>query len=509
MADNTPTTGEKTGAQPAMMPKGLYGPFPCAPGESSINTPATLIYPPMFGGSGAAGQGFAPFEPPMPGTLEHFRRMKHTPTIAIGLSVPTARTIANEWSYKKRDKDVPDDHVEMLKRWFKPKRPQIIRDGLAALWAGYSTFEKVYTLVSPASLGLDGGDKWFLPELKPLRVEYTNFLTDNAMKQIVGLRNSPPYGDGTVDLGLDKSFWYTFGGESGDPYGKSLLENLREVWSEADQVRKKISRYINKVSGVLCTIHYPDGVSKDADGVDTPNFKLAKTLAAAAAEGRSLIFQNRFASFIADPANIKPSDLDKALAAAGKAEWVVSFLDPGGTDHSGGFKELLQYYDVLMVRGLLQPERSLLESQGSGSRADSMTHGELGVLFPEVLINDFVLNFNKHVIDDILEINVGPDARGSIYAEPDPISDDEYDAKLKTLHAMLQNPDSSAAVGERIDVDQLADDLGVPILEEMRGKKLDMLSQILPSALGLPNNAPKPGRNGNTNGNAPAGRAGY
>lgn len=447
----------------------------------------------------SAGEGFAPFDPPPAGTFDVYRKIQRTPTPAVTMSVIKAR--ANKpFKWETRDEDVPKERVQILKNWFAPLREAMMDDILFALDYGFAPFETLWDVIDPATIGVKGQSKWILPTLKPLRVDYTTFLFQKGVG-IVGLRNKPPK-SAEVDLTLDKCFWYTFGGEAGDPYGSPLYENIREVWSEAEQIRKKVSRYINKISGVIGQIHYPDGTSKDQAGADRPNFMLAQALAEAASNGKWLVMQNRFSSFLADPGQITPATLELALATAGKGEWVVSFVDPGGADHSSGFKELLMYYDVLMVRGLLQLERGLLESQKSGSRADSQMHGATGELFPDRLAEKIFGVLNNRLVNDTIELNWGKSERGSIFIIPEPTEDSVYDAKLKSFHAIMQNPTMSEPVGERIDFDILMDDLGVPVLESKRGKPLDLLP-VMPPAAPRPaatNRMKTPSSNGNGNG---------
>jgi hypothetical protein len=514
-----PNLNQQTGAQPPVVRRGnaVWGMW----GSTQVSSAYTGAYSELAatmnplnvplvqytGRASGAGDGFAAFDVPPPGTFEVYRKIARYPTVAMPLAIIDAHIESNEWTWRKRDDDQAEARVKLLDRWFAPQRQQIVHDGMMALRYGFSPFEKVWELVDPMDLGVEGIEgKVMLPRLKPLRVDYTTFRADSAYKRVIGIRNRPPYATKDIDLDTDKCFWFTFGGEAGDPYGESLFENIRDWWNEATQVRQKISKYVNKISGVIGQVHYPVGSGRDATGVETTNYELAQQIAAAGSEGRWILMPNRFSSFIPDPNNVTPAQIEMALGSAGKSEWVVSFVDPGGADHSGGFKELLQYYDVLMVRGLLNPERALLESQKSGSRADSQMHGQQGAIVPQALVTRFVLNFNAGVTDNIIEINNwGP--KGSYYAEPDPLNDDEYDAKLKTLHAGLQSPDVGPGLAQKIDWVQTMDDLGVAVLEDERETPLDILSQIMPPDLKLPGSNGELNRNGNGPRTAPVGRA--
>src|ERR1019366_10568860 len=129
--------------------------------------------------------------------------------------------------------------------------------------------------------------------------------------------------------------------------------------------------------------------------------------------GKSVRFPNRFAS-IDDPTT--------AADLAGKSQWVLSQFDPGGTDYSPGLVATLGYYDKLLFRGWLRPERVGLEAS-HGTRADAETHSESSVLDSEIVDRDFAGQFNRGVVDDVLTLNFGPQARGAVWVEPSPISD--------------------------------------------------------------------------------------
>ena len=165
-----------------------------------------------------------------------------------------------------------------------------------------------------------------------------------------------------------KYFLYSYDGEAANPYGRSRHENIRQAWSESEQIRQRLAQYMKKVSGIVVQLHYPEGTSRDAAGAERPNQWLGQQVLDAVSAGRSVMFPNGFAS---------SSDLRMAYELAGKSPWQLSTLEAQGADHAPGMKLVLEYYDALIFRGWLRPERTGLESR-HGSKADAETHTDTG-----------------------------------------------------------------------------------------------------------------------------------
>ena len=421
---------------------------------------------PQSGGSNAltgfgVGNGVKGFDPPPDGTFDVYRKIASHPTVAVALAkiaspiFATPPTWMPKGGAKPGQKQVKDKYCDFCSSVFDHQFSHFVRDGLRAVAFGFAPFEKVWG---------ERDGKLIVEKLKPLRVDNTTFLYDKS-GQIVALRNKN--GGGTDDLAPNKYFSWKLGSEDGDPYGRSRLENIRAVWSDAAQVLERFAKYLAKVAAIIGQIHYPDGTSKNASGADYPNFWLAQQLAADAQAGKFLLMPNKFMSFLST-GDVSPAVLEKALQCAGKSDWVLSFVDPGGTDFAPGFIAALEYWDKLLVRGLYQPERSILEGK-HGTKADAGQHNEASVDDSQHLYNDMLAAFNRDVVDEMLVLNFGESKRGAAYAEAPPLNDDSQDARKDVLKAGLANPVAGPIIAGKIDWDSVADDLDVPILEDQRG----------------------------------------
>jgi hypothetical protein len=391
--------------------------------------------------AGFSTTGVPGFAPPDAGTFATYRRISAHPTVALVMQMVISPVVANTWGWSKKP-DVPQAQLDFVKEMLSPMRSQIVSDSLRALAMGFAGFEKVWTLE-------DG--RMVLSKLKPLLPEITQVLVDSK-GNFRGLRNLPPSGPSRDILG-NKAFLYTYDGEYGNYYGRSRHENVRVAWSQAMQTAERMAQYQKKIAGVIAQLHYPEGTSRDAAGVERSNDWIAQQILEAVSMGRSVRFPNLFAS-IEDPAT--------AADLAGKSQWVLSQFDLGGTDYSPGLLNSLAYYDKLLFRGWLRPERVGLDTE-HGSRADSETHSQSSIVDSELIDQDFAAAFSRGVIDDILTLNFGPAARGSVWVEPSPISDSQTNTITTVLSALLANNQTAASVAGQIDVAAVLEDLNVPV----------------------------------------------
>ncbi len=422
-----------------------------APNDPTISLPgsaamaaasAAFVARPATGG-GFATAGVPGFAAAEPGTFDVYRRISAHPTVALVMRMVTAPIVANTWDWVARP-GTPAAWVDFVRDALSPLRTAALSDGLSALAMGFAPFEKVWAS--------DGRGRVTVERLKPLSADGTTILVDDG-GNVRGLRNQVP-GQPPRDLLGSKAFLFTYDGTCGNPYGRSRHENVRVVWGQALQTAERLAQYQKKVAGVIAQLHYPEGTSRDAAGVERGNDQVAQQILEAVSMGRSVRFPNLFAS-VDDPA--------AAADLAGKSQWVLSQFDLGGTDYSGGLLNSLAYYDKLLFRGWLRPERVGLESQ-HGSRADAQQHTDSGVLDSELVDASFAAAFNAGVVDDVLAANFGPAARGAVRADPSPIADAKQQAAQAVLAALLANAATAPAVAARVDVGAVLQDLDLPVV---------------------------------------------
>ncbi len=413
------------------------------PGSAELAVATSAFASKASTGGGFATAGVPGFAPAEAGTFDVYRRISAHPTVALVMRMVTAPVVANTWDWVARP-GTPDGWVGFVRDALGPLRTAALTDGLSALAMGFAPFEKVWAA--------DGRGRVVVARLKPLSPDHTTVLVD-AGGNVAGVRNQPA-GQPPRDLLGSKAFVYTYDGACGNPYGRSRHENVRVTWGQAMQTAERLAQYQKKVAGVIAQLHYPEGTSRDAAGVERSNDVVAQQILEAVSMGRSVRFPNLFAS-VDDPA--------AAADLAGKSQWVLSQFDLGGTDYSAGLLNSLAYYDRLLFRGWLRPERTGLEAQ-HGSRADSEQHTDSGVLDAELVDAAFAAAFNAQVVDDVLAANFGPAARGAVRVDPSPIADAKQQSAQAVLQALLANASTAPSVAGRIDVDAVLADLDVAVV---------------------------------------------
>ncbi len=394
--------------------------------------------------AGIAAAGALPGWSPRGGEIATYRMMSAHPTIALAISMVKAPIVSNAWTLHSRDASVPAEWPSLVAAQINPLLRDLKRDALRALEFGFYAFEKIW---------VEHDGRLELARLKPLLPDpgWTEILVDGG-GGFAGVRAVGRDGR-TVDLPPRKSCLFSNDAEAGNLLGKSRHENVRRRWNEWELVAAKAARYQTKVANILTQIHYPDGTSKDAAGADRPNYWLAQTLAASIADGKTIAVPNFFHN---------SSDPRLSAELAGKSAWIIDFKDSGGADHAGGFIDYLRYLDALLFRGWLRPERTGLESQ-HGTRSDAQTHTDSAVLDCEMIEAELFGQINRQIIDDILVLNFGAAAAGSVYAEPAPIADDKAQVNRDILARILATPAGFEAFARYADIGAALQQLGVPL----------------------------------------------
>jgi hypothetical protein len=373
------------------------------------------------------------------GTCRTYRQMRKNPTIALARAVATAPVLAASWSYEAKGGD--DAMVRLVQDFCEPLRARFLRDACFAMDYGFKPFEVVWGIDNLA----------LMPKrLKPLNVEKTEAITGPG-GELAGAKNfgaplSPPY-----------LLWVAYDSEDDDPQGRSIYENIRETaytgWVE---LHKKYIRYVEKVAGVIPVIEYPPGVSPDASGAMRSNFEIAQSILVRLGSMHGVAMPNSLAVQVQDM-------LDRGMAADKVQAWALRFIEASG-QHGADFILGLRHHESLMMRGLLVPERTALEGQ-HGTLAEADSHADIALSIAQLWLDDLIGQYQKQVVDAALEMNRGPQAKGSVIVKPEPLVDTKK-ALLKTVMqtVMSGNPD---ILEQWVDVDAALDQLGLPKTKEI------------------------------------------
>ena len=368
-----------------------------------------------------------------------YRTMLRDPTIALARMTLVAPIVSSHWSYEA-DEGVPDDRVEFIQDQFDPAREYIISAMLRALDYGWAAFEKVFTVE---------GREIRLRKLKPLLHDITEVLVDAKTGAFGGLRQRSQ----TI-IPLEKALLFTHAMEADDHYGCSRLENCRIAWERWNQADEAANRYDSKVAGVMPVVHYPTHPAKvvDRNGTERPVHEIAQELLAGIMAGKGLTVPNEV-----------PLSDDRDGVGPERRRWIIELLEDKGS-RQPGFIDRLRYLDSLKMRGYLRPERVALEGQ-HGTLAEAGAHGDLAVLDCERIQQEIARVVNWHVVDQLLALNYGEDARGSVRIVPAPMQDIKLATVRKLIDAWATTPDGREDLRLWLDFDAILDLVALPKAE--------------------------------------------
>lgn len=330
-----------------------------------------------------------------------------------------------------------DDRSRFIQRQLEPMRTPFLVEALRALEFGWRPFEKVWDV---------SGGAVVLKKLKPLLPDFT-FLQVDDHGRYAGLVQLD------VQLGPEKSFAYTYDGEAGNLYGRSRHESARHAWHHWNQVDDRTGQLTTKVAAIIPMVHYPLGQSRDASGQVRDNGELADVILNGLGSGKGVKLPNLFAS---------TEDPRLSATLAGQSSWVIGFLEAASAAQNlQGMTDRQRYYDALMFRGWLRPERVGLESV-HGSRADADRHSDTALVDSELLHTDVCDQLNRQVIDEILELNYGSEAIGSVYLAASPLQQTKRDVFTKLLQAVWKDRTLLGKFVAQTDMDAVFDVMEVP-----------------------------------------------
>lgn len=367
------------------------------------------------------------------GTYAQLRAVRKDPTVSLARGLLISCIQAGSWNIEA-DEDVSDDIREFIEHIL-PLRDSFLYNciALGRVDFGWVGFEKLFT-TDGKRIKLDG--------LKPLLHDMTTILVTGNGK-FNGFRQNPLSGTPT-DVPLEKSFHIAFDVEAGNLYGYPLLENVRaamDMWTEGNDGAR---RYDKKIAGTHWVIKYPPGTGT-VDGVSKDNGEIAALLLAALESSGSIAIPTTTATVLQEMINAEVGDL---------YAWHVDLLEDAGGKQID-FISRLKYLDTLKVRGLLLPERAILEGQ-FGTKAEAGEHGDMMIINMEQIDKAIVSMVNEQVINQLVELNFGPDMVGKIWLVALPLIDSQI-SFLRKLYEKLNDKD--------LDVETLRNKLDLPTKE--------------------------------------------
>jgi len=371
------------------------------------------------------------------------RVMRRHPTIAFCRQMYMAPALAADWAIESTE-GAPEGARELVEDVLFPVRNMLLRSSLAGgMDWGWQSYEKVWWR-RPS----DGA---VVPrKLKQLLQDYT-WLTVDPYGALTGLTNTARNAGFTIDkrLAIEQALVVYYDVEGTNWYGQATMRNVETAYDSWTHSEAAGDKYMKKVAGAHWIVYYPVGVTP-FNGVDTPNDQIAA----------SLISTLEASGAIAIPDEIQSWLMDDAARDA-KGRWRIELL----SDSSGStFTERQNHNEVQMARGLFLPERAVFEGQ-YGTKAEAGEHANFALASIEARHRDTLLLYNWHMVNQLLRLNYGLTAEGTVWLTAMPLADAKKTFLTDLYTTILGSPMGPAEV-EVMDLRVIRGFLGIPTDEE-------------------------------------------
>lgn len=373
------------------------------------------------------------------------RAMRKDPTIALARMLAVAPVLGSQWSFESKT-EAPEGAVSLIENTFGTLRLHLLRNTFNGwLDFGWSPFEKVFGVD-------DASGSVTLKKMKPLLQDITDILVDPQTGTFAGLRQEK---DRVTELAVEQCLLLSCDTEGTNWHGQALMKNAEIAYDAHLQIESAASKYDKRVAGSHWVVYYPLGQSL-YNGQMTDNFEIAKD-----------ILSNLSASGRVAVPRVADQLLEEVMNVAGNVKdggWRVELLTDSGTSRAA-FIDRMKYLDALKVRALGLPERSVLEGE-FGTKAEAEAHGDFAITQMELRHEMVVQEINWHAVDQVLDLNFGPQARGTVYIKPAPIAD-KTRAFIQSIYTkIIESPEGFAHELMAIDTGAIKDKLGIPVDEE-------------------------------------------
>ncbi len=363
-----------------------------------------------------------------------FRTIRRHPTVSLARALQVATVAAAEWSIEADD-EVEDERIRFIQGQYMPIRRQFVdtamRGGIDFGWQGW---EQVFEIAN---------GQFRLARLKPLLHDITDILVEAKTGDLVAYQQELQFGgSGAVILPANRLLHIGFRIEGSNWFGESLLENARLTYNQWITTNDAACRYDARIAGAHIIVWYPAGKT-NFEGTLTENSTIATDiLDKLKASGRFTMPRLR------------------STPAGEDIGWKLEIL----TDESPkqvSFISRLEYFDKLLVRSLLTPERSIIEGL-HGTKAEASEHAEAAVSNLELTHQHITERLNEDSVDIVLVQNFGEEARGTIRLVASPIEDEKRLVLREVYGKILDDPSAALEEVAMIDTDAIKDKLGVP-----------------------------------------------
>lgn len=249
--------------------------------------------------------------------------------------------------------------------------------------------------------------------------------------------------------------------------GFSRNQNALRSWWRAERSEDNADRIERKASGISMKIGVPQGASfqvPDASGVmvDILPREMVQKIANSAAQGQ--VFVVPLTPFSKEAIQSNP-ELAKIEAVS------TQEFDWGDIGQSlKAHLDRLDRLDRSIIRAWCRPEREATEAE-HGSRADSQSHGQVGITDSELVHSNICEQWDEQVTRRWELTNYGHEWVGTLKANPAQLSDPQQEFYQKLYLQLVADPDTGQDTALDIDERALAGKTELPLRDPEEVKK--------------------------------------
>lgn len=371
------------------------------------------------------------------------RTMRRQPTVKLARELCIAPILASEWSIKTKD-GAPDRAQEFIAENVLPLRIHLLRSSLFGCidW-GWQGYEKIFELDPVLRL-------LRIKKIKPLLQDITEILVEKETGAFAGFEQS--VNEPSVALPLQDSLLVNIDVEGTYWYGEGAMRSVEYAYDNWKLCNDSNVRYDKKLAGAHWIIYYPVGKTP-YNGVDTENDEIAK----------SLLNSMESSGCIAVPNSVEDW-VNNQTDGGGNKKWEIELKSAYPTSNVA-FIDRLKYTDAMMVRAVGLPERAVLEGQ-FGTKAEAEAHADFAITNMELRHAIIIQVYNWHLVNHLLRMNYGKESENSVYIEPAPITDLKLQYIREVYKVFLSNQTHIDSEAERVDMQAMRDQLGVPTISD-------------------------------------------
>lgn len=328
-------------------------------------------------------------------------------------------------------------------------------DFTKAMPYGAGFFEKVFDYQPAVQWGIEGvvpdSEKIYgyksVDAIHPKSIDRILYTDDG--KRFAGFVQKPSQG-GEIKVPAERALTLTYDKRFRNLWGIPMFEPTYVLWFWYEVALRSFLRYLERMGTPVAVCEAPSrGQVRTSDGVLWRTMKYAMLVAGNTAKSNAIAL---------------PSDVDPDT---GQKLWSLSYLT--AEQRGAQFVEAIEMLGTLIIRSLVIGDRAVTQGSEVGSYAAANKHFQVTMLHNEHILTQFVNQFNKYLIPQLAQYNIGTNAPPARMVT-EGLDPDEKDRLFTLLNTMGNQADTSAM--EYIDWVRIFEVENIPVLSDEDVEKL-------------------------------------